>query len=208
MTKDNLFLKRVANHLIVNASSLDNLGLYNGKMGIVLFFVHYARYIDKSIYDDYANELLGEIYEELNDDMLINFRNGLCGIGWGILYLLENNFMDGDSNEILEDIDKKIMERDLLRITDFSIETGLRGISCYIKKRLSLLSPEQIQECFDKSYLLSWAKSIKQLKDTEELNLLSFISNVDTVYLKSEFHEKKLGLNNGYSGYGLKIMLT
>ena len=36
--EDKILLQQIANHLIVNSSFLDDLGLYHGKMGLVLFF--------------------------------------------------------------------------------------------------------------------------------------------------------------------------
>lgn len=135
--EDDILLERIANHLIIQTSVMDDIGLYYGKMGIVLFFAHYARYTGCSVYEDFADELLGEVIENISDELPINMRTGLCGIGWGIEYLIQNHFMEGDSDEILGELDEKIMERDLRRIKDLSFDTGLEGISCYIRMRLS-----------------------------------------------------------------------
>lgn len=199
-----LFLKRIANHLIVNTSGLDNIGLYYGKMGIVLFFVHYARYVENLVYEDYASELLDEVYEDICDETPLNFSNGLCGIGWSILYLLENNLMTGDPDQILIDVDKRIMEWDLSRLTDFSMETGLKGLSCYIKKRVDVSSRLSGQKPFDESYLLSWKKSIMHLSDEKTPKLLSFIS--EEVKFDDELQHCLLGLHNGCAGCGLQLM--
>lgn len=37
-------LLSIANHLLLHTSFMTNLGLFYGKMGSVLFFVHYAKY--------------------------------------------------------------------------------------------------------------------------------------------------------------------
>ena len=66
MTKDSELLKRIANHLIINSSFLDNLGLFHGKMGIVIFFYHYSRYTHNPLYEEFAGELLDEIFEEIH----------------------------------------------------------------------------------------------------------------------------------------------
>jgi len=55
-------LQRIANVLLLNASFTDNLGLLNGKMGIAIFFYQYARYTGNKVYEDYAGELIDEIY--------------------------------------------------------------------------------------------------------------------------------------------------
>lgn len=205
MTKDYSFLKRIANHLIIHTSGLDNQGLYYGKMGVILFFAHYSRYTGNPVYEDYAGELLNEVYEDLRDDIPVNFANGLCGIGWGLLYLLENNFMEGDPDIILSDIDIKIMERDLTRISDLSIETGLMGVSYYIKKRIDISLQISAQKPFDTSYLQSWINAKKQLSEQDNWHLPTFVSNV--VKLESELHNSLLGISQGCAGYGLNIMM-
>lgn len=101
-------LQRIANVLLINASFIDNIGLLNGKMGIAIFFYWYGRYSDNKIFTDYAGELIDEIYEEININTSIDFASGLTGIGWGIEYLVENNFVDADTDEALADIDNAV----------------------------------------------------------------------------------------------------
>jgi len=101
-------LHRIANVLLLNASFIDNPGLLNGKMGIAIFFYHYSRYTKNKIYEDYAGELIDEIYEEINTSTLVNFENGLTGIGWGIEYLVKNKFVQADTDEALADIDNTL----------------------------------------------------------------------------------------------------
>lgn len=97
-------LQRIANVLLLNASFIDNLGLLNGKMGIAIFFYQYARYTGSKIFEDYAGELIDEIYEEINTTTPVDFANGLTGIGWGIEYLVKNRFLEADTDEALAEI--------------------------------------------------------------------------------------------------------
>ncbi|MDD4404155.1 MAG: hypothetical protein PHO36_05170 [Parabacteroides sp.] len=197
-------LKRIANHLIINASYLNNLGLYHGKMGIVLFFVHYARYTGDLLYDDFARKLINEIYDEIRDDIPINFENGLCGIGWGIEYLLEYGFMNGKSEEILADIDLKIMERNLRRVTDLSLKTGVLGIICYGSKHINSRSNKSGKLPFDSEYLSDFM-CLKQYNIPNDNMILLNIASEFIV--KDNAREWLLGLENGCAGYGLKSML-
>jgi hypothetical protein len=133
-------LTRIAGHLILNASFLSDLGLYHGKMGIVLFFYELGRYTGKNIYDKFAGELLDEIYNEINNKTPLNFQNGLCGIGWGIAYLIKARFVKADPDEVLEELDKRIVEWDVRKIADSSLRTGLMGIACYVINRKVICS--------------------------------------------------------------------
>ena len=82
-TEKDILLRRIANHLILHSIDIEDIGLFHGKMGVVLFFAHYARYTDSAIYDDFAGELLEEICENIPETLPINLETGLCGIGWG-----------------------------------------------------------------------------------------------------------------------------
>lgn len=131
--------EQALSYLVINSSFVSNIGLFHGKMGLVLFFSFYARYLKNDLYNRFAYDLLDEVYEDIHENVLLNFENGVCGIGWAIEYLIQNGYMEGDTDEILEDIDKRIMEYDVCRISDLSFRSGLAGIVYYVCARLSTL---------------------------------------------------------------------
>ena len=94
----------------------------------VIFFFHYARYTGNSLYEDFAEEFLNEILENLHTETPISFKRGLAGIGWGMLYLIKQGFMETDIQETFKDMDEKVMEYNLLYMKDRSLETGAKGI--------------------------------------------------------------------------------
>jgi len=200
----NNLLLRIARHLTMQASFIPDLGLYHGKMGIVLFFAHYARYTKNRLYDEFAGELLDEIYDEIHTGLPVNFECGLCGIGWGIEYLLQNGFMEGNSDEILSVIDVRIMERDLRRITDPSVRTGLEGISYYISKRIN--PPSRKSGClpFDETYLNEWNLVSRSISIPDDRVILNSI--IDTHPEREDITSWKLGLETGCAGVGLKYI--
>lgn len=200
-------LERIANHLVINSSFLDNLGLFHGKMGIAIFFYHYARYADSSVYEDFAGELLDEIYEDIHRGISFDFENGLCGIGWGIEYLLQNKYIEGDSDEILEDIDRKIMEYDPRRITDTTFRLGFAGLSCYIRTRLNSPCRNLYTLPFDALYLSEWESRTDSGKE-RHMNLEQILKDIiGTIPVDENIMKWPLGLENGCAGYGLKILL-
>ena len=203
--EENDLLQRIANRLMLNVSFLHNLGLYHGKMGAVLFFAHYARYTDNERYDDFAGELLDEIYEDIHTELVIDFENGLCGIGWGVEYLLQNGFMEGDSDDVLIDMDKKIMERDLRRIENRDVCDGLAGISYYIYARLHSSCRKDGVQPFDATYLTDWnsVKSDIIIPDNKHILQAIFPKKLND----EDFLTWDLGLNKGCIGRGLKMLL-
>ena len=129
--------QRISNTLLLNASFIDNLGLMHGKMGISIYFFHLARQTGDKIYEDYAGELIDEIYEEITLYTPVDFENGLAGIGWGIEYLVLNGFIEADTDEVLEEFDNRIF-KELIYNTphDMGLLNGLVGIGAYFLTRI------------------------------------------------------------------------
>jgi hypothetical protein len=149
-------LQRIANVLLLNASFIDNPGLLNGKMGIAIFFYHYSRYSKNKTYEDYAGELVDEIYEEINTSTAVNFENGLTGIGWGIEYLVKNGFVQADTDDALEEVDNIVYRNSLYR--PFLLESGkdLFGYGLYFLARLrgKGYDDNNIKTLFKKQHLI------------------------------------------------------
>ena len=204
--KDKL-LNQIANHLILHSWELNDVSLFYGKMGIVLFFAHYARYTGKNIYDDFAGELLENVIENISDTLPIDLGRGLCGIGWGIEYLIQNGFMDAESDDILDEIDQRVMERDLLRVKDLSLETGISGILTYVFMRLKIndLFVNFRINCFDKKYVTI----CRNIGDQIEMKLMGnlLLNIVAFNNCDKEDYFMNLGLINGCSGLGIKCIL-
>lgn len=202
---DNALIKRVARHLLIYASFIPDLSLYHGKMGIVLFFANYARYTKNPLHDKFAGELLNEIYEEIHTGLPVNFESGLCGIGWGIEYLLQNGFIEGNSDEILSEIDTHVMERDLRRITDYSVRTGLEGISYYIFKRINSPFRKNDRLPFDETYLAEWKSFASSISIPNDKIVLDAIINIPPT--GEDITSWEFGLETGCAGVGLKKIL-
>lgn len=225
--KTDLFKEGVV-YLTLNSSFLLDISLCHGKMGCVLFFAHYARYSKSELYDEFAGELLDEVYKEIHNDTPVNFENGLCGIGWSIEYLVQNGFMEGDTDEILEDIDRRIMERDPRRISDLSLRRGLAGIAFYVVARLGALR-ENEHFPFDDTYLNDLKEALVHAHFSEKdevppllvetyLNALSGIKpkkvTLPAFLLSSELNfpgklsSLSIGLENGIAGKLLYMLLN
>ncbi len=188
MNDRDLLLCRIANHLIINASFLDNYGLFYGKMGISLFFAHYSRRTKKEIFEDYMELLLKDIYIGVNEGFSIDLQEGLCGIGWGIVYLLKNGFLEGEPSAIFRAIDSRLLS---LNLSDE--ECKRRDISFYISERISLGD-------YDKRLLRF---NLFPMLKSDDIGM--FI--VSDINLGDNTMDWKLGLHDGCSGVGIKMML-
>lgn len=169
--------QRITNTLLLNASFIDNLGLMHGKMGIATYFFHLARQTGNAIYEDYAGELIDEIYEEINLETSLDFENGLAGIGWGIEYLVQNGFMEADTDEVLEDFDHKLFQKLIYNtLTDIGLLKGLVGTGAYFLKRVQnpYNNPDTIPMLTNKQTLIHLIDELdRQLTDGQIVKLLN-----------------------------------
>lgn len=219
-------LEKIANHLVINSSFLKDVGLFRGKAGILLFLYSYARHTQNPIYEEYADLLIDEIFEEIHDDLNVTLSHGYCGIGWSICYLAQEKFISGDMRDILQEIDEKIMERDVRRIKDYSLSKGLGGILHYTLNRLTC-SPDSLP--FDSIYLEDLYQAshrmLSQIISPELIQLgnqyISWKEQHKTSYsapilfkqlpLPSQWKNQyrsnqEMGLAGGCAGYGLYLL--
>jgi len=93
-------IRKLTDIILLNASTVSSSGLYNGKAGMALALFEAAKYLHDEKVEDRASLLLQEsLIIEKND---YSFENGLSGIGYVLLYLIENGFLDADFNEIFD----------------------------------------------------------------------------------------------------------
>ena len=223
--------QHIIHHILLRSGIEKDIGLYHGKMGLILFFSHYFKHTGLQVYDDTASDLMIELQDELNTNLPVCFAYGLSGIGWGIEYLIQNGFASEDSLEICKDIDKKIMETDLLRITDYSLDYGLEGIIHYVLSHIKGVCSQHSELPFDEMYLNDLYKKVTNI--SQDINLSENFKRLSSDYV--DFYEHRtdldysfhlssflddieikkeklkgapLGLKNGLSGYLLKNIIS
>ena len=109
-------LKQIADHYLLRGLFCREMGLWNGKTGMSLFFFLLSRHTGNHWYEEFAGELLDDVCSSLSKQCPVTFADGLCGIGWTIEFLKKEGFIEGDTDDILEEVDKQVMERDVRRI--------------------------------------------------------------------------------------------
>lgn len=219
--------ERITHHLMLNAYFNPDLGLFHGQMGTVLAMSEYSKYSNNEVYFDVASCLLDNIAGKMHKNLLFSFASGLSGIGWGIEYLIQYGFVEGESVKICEEIDRKIMETDPRRILDFSLDTGFEGLLHYVIYHLQGAMKQNTELPFDDRYLsdiYAICSLLKErIKNTSISILLEVFRNfyntgnikdyntsvIDFVIMEStdisnEISSYPLGLKDGLAGKLLK----
>lgn len=159
-------LTYIADYQLLKSGFCRAPGLMNGKTGIAVFFFLYSRYTRNPWYEEFAGELLKDVGDRLDVRLPVAFADGLCGIGWSIEFLAEQGFIEGDTDDILPEIDSKVMEYDPERISDRSFENGLEGIIAYVHSRLERREAGRPLP-FDPVYLERLEKATRRLGPEE-----------------------------------------
>ena len=104
--------KKLTDKLLSSDFNNYPVSLFHGKMGLCIYFYHLSKIESNPEYQTIAEKLLDQILlHDLSPDHPIDVENGLAGIGIGVTYLIKNQFVEGDLNEILESIDNEIYRR-------------------------------------------------------------------------------------------------
>lgn len=116
-------------------------GLLHGKMGLGLYYFMLGRETNNPVHQSMAEKCIGEVYEEAGKHSISSdFENGLAGIAWGLCYLIKNDYVDADPDEILEDVDDRIFRHWNTNKETLSLDLrqGLLGYLSYYIQRLEI----------------------------------------------------------------------
>ena len=127
---------RFADYLLLNGSFTNNIGAGKGKSALILYFYHLFGDSDEAF----------SFLEEANDQAAVtsdvSFGNGLAGLGTVLEHLVQTGLLELDTNELLEDLDKKIESLIFTnRAWEVSISGGISGIGLYLLHRLNNKAP-------------------------------------------------------------------
>ena len=144
-------LPQIMEAILERSRNKTHFGLYDGFMADAIVFAMYADTFNISSYEDEAEKILLTMLERFDDDMPLTLKEGIPGIGWGLLYLISNGIIEDDMEEYLQHIDRKVMERSIARTADDSLKSGCGGILAYVSTRLYYAKSHQ--GAFTKDYL-------------------------------------------------------
>lgn len=195
-------LHKIIDYLLLKSPFVQDISLFHGKTGLALALYLYADKHKDKLLNEYAYDLFQQVHEEIHTDMPIGLEYGLAGIGYATTLLYKHKLVDCDLNEVLSELDSKIMERDPRRMTDMNLRTGASGIRTYIQLRMT--TNERLTS-FDSLYLSELHK--KTVGSISEYNqpLLDILTPPD--FSADEYIEKPWGIDKGSSYFILKSAL-
>lgn len=218
-------LDSVVESLRIQAFNCTDVGLYYGKMGIVIFFFEYARKTQNEFYEDLAMDLLNSILDLLDNSSSVSYSNGLSGIGTGIVFLIKEDFIEANADYVLSEIDSKICSvihhRDL---SNLSLDTGICGLGKYLVARIiNSETAESFSAIKNKEhliYLVDWIESVITKDDKYLADVLALMVDIR----KTNIHKQKtedligycsaylfgdnIGLKNGVTSLGMSLTKT
>lgn len=191
----------LVNYLLLNACSINSSGLYNGKAGIAWALFETACFLQDEYIEEQAFELLQEALISKTDD--IGFENGLSGIGYVLLYLIKNDFIDADFDELFDEQYEKILSG-FEKIKENPNAT-LNAI--YLNNFLNAVKPyrsseKRINEVMKSIFEANELYLAIQLFDFEDIH---YINNKTTVIFKFETYLKTV-CDCSYANYSRVIL--
>lgn len=187
----------LVNYLALQAVQVSGSGLFHGRMGIILSLYCHGVVHDNQSLCDYASDILQNTDDDYFDGDL-SIENGLSGLGLGFTLLYKAGMFKDNLNDILYEIDKKIMSVDPRRMEDYSFRKGALGVLFYIRTRLSVN-----QECvsIQKDYIQELEANIKRIS-CEAVRQELFVESLRQPSWKMEdYLEKDAGIDNGSAYY-------
>lgn len=219
--------KRIKNHLVLSSPFLVDPGLFYGKMGISILFHKLAYTKKEEYYADFATELLDDVLNNIynNLETPISFNTGLCGIGWGLEYLIHNQYDHEKSLKACLEINRRLSLINPRLIKDLSLETGVLGLLYYTLTHLRRTSLQDTTHSIEKSFIHNLYENIQKI-NTKDKNflymrnqLLNYVERSTTPTIQIDinlFTEKhfnidpnkltmySLGIRNGLAGILLR----
>ena len=179
--------EKCVHNLILNTTSHSDIGLLYGKMGCSITFYIMSCNVDESrcpVYEMFARRILDEVTSSITKNTPYNFAYGLCGIGWAVDYLISNNFIQGDSMDLLEEIDCSIMQINPMRLS-YTLDYGLEGLLHYVLGHIEVCRKQSNTTPFDGEFLNELYKSALFCKDNSDNGKLRKLCNAFIEYVET-----------------------
>ena len=154
-----MLLSKIEELTKINFQQTNKQCLFSGDTGVAIWYLYLSRcFNDSSFYEKGINTITEVIDTLYHTSQTHTFCNGYAGIGWSILHLMDQNFIDLDP-EILDVLDEHLyycMQNDLQK-NNWDYLHGASGIILYFlkKNQNNRLIDVYINEYVNKMYNLA-----------------------------------------------------
>lgn len=97
--------------LILSKLNVDSFNTITDNLGWSLYFYYLSRWEVNPKYKFVADDFLNRVIEQISDINDITVETGLAGVALGISHLVREKYVEGDINEILEEVDNAIFKK-------------------------------------------------------------------------------------------------
>lgn len=158
--------------------NVDKYILGNPVVGRIIALYVYALHSGSLNYKMSADLLLDDFFQEVKNGMEKSINQALCYIGCGLIFLLRNGFVEGNEDELLEEVDSFVT--DLVRTGSPKIKEELSGWIHYL-----LLRIENSGKRDELRYLNNWQSLISLLDYLDrscmyDENIYADVQNIHT----------------------------
>lgn len=175
---------------IIISNKINNTGFMGGKTGLALFLFYYSRFTSDEKYSDYAEDLIIQVFEEINNGFdYPTYAGGLAGIGWILEHLSKESYIELDSDEVLSEIDHF-----LFKAMNFDIEQkkydflhGAIGYGLYFLMRDNDLGRKAVE---------TLVIGLESISEKDNKGKLKWLSEIDKDQALMGYN---LGLSHGIS---------
>lgn len=184
--KNDFCLERIAYTLITNIDSIKPIGLYEGTLGVSLFFFEYYRISGEKKHEDLAYFFLKRSICDLsiikND---FSLSSGLIGVIWTFEYLLQHNYINVNTDEVLENVLKYTHSSLIRKNSVLNIKDGLTGYGLQLLKKIEKLNLLENKSDINKE--INILINILGLLKTTNVDNLSYNTVIDIVFFLNQF---------------------
>lgn len=165
------------------------------QMGRIIALYTYAKYIGKSVYEKRADKLLEQLLEnEINIIPSLGHERSLCCLGCGLIYILRNGLAEGEEDEVLAELDRRLIT---LSINWNQDEDSLCGWIHYLTLRVHISNDTQIF-LYNKQNLIQLLDCLENHQITDKY-LFDDIQKIDALGIFPERTKRLLGKGENLS---------
>ncbi|GHU65479.1 hypothetical protein FACS1894160_4960 [Bacteroidia bacterium] len=109
MKKEQDYIRKLVDYILLNAYSVNSANLGDGKSGLSLCLFEMAGYLDDEDIEEQAYILLQESLALMNKGESTSFHTRPADIGFVLLYLITYQFIDADYDELFGEESNKMI---------------------------------------------------------------------------------------------------